>query len=263
MRTSLTIGAWIIGALLSIAAVVLIFAYLIIPVGDWVVDHTFGDDKEGTQVTTTSTPTPASGNGTDNGPTVLTEDRIRELVTEEIDKAAAADPSISASQVKEMIDKAVADAMATIAKTGGLTEEQVKEVVANAISGASASATASTAPVKAASKWPTSPAEAAATFAPETDPTRWEEAAEGGWHLKEEPFSVLLNPRGFLAEGYFDTKPGRNPQCFAFTVPMGVQGATVWPETGTLASATALQAKMAVPKWDDGSSNHPCEVMAQ
>jgi len=110
-------------------------------------------------------------------------------------------------------------------------------------------------------KWPTNAAEAAAAFG--GDASRWEATADpGGWHLREEAFSVVINPRGFLAEGYFDTKPGKNPQCFAFIVPMGVQGATVWSEAGTRENAEKLQGKMAIPKWDDGQSSHPCQVMA-
>ena len=110
-------------------------------------------------------------------------------------------------------------------------------------------------------KWPTNAAEAAAAFG--GDVSRWEATADpGGWHLREEAFSVVINPRGFLAEGYFDTKPGKNPQCFAFIVPMGVQGATVWSEAGTRENAEKLQDKIAIPKWDDGQSSHPCQVMA-
>lgn len=110
-------------------------------------------------------------------------------------------------------------------------------------------------------KFPTTPAEAAATFG--GDVSRWEPTADpGGWHLREEPFSTVINPHGFLGEGYFDTKPGKNPQCFAFTIPMGVQGATVWSEAGTRANAEKLQTKMAIPVWDD-KSQKPCQVMTQ
>ncbi len=109
-------------------------------------------------------------------------------------------------------------------------------------------------------KFPKSPAEAAALFGGEA--SRWEPTADpGGWHLREEPYTTLITPNGFLGEGYNDTKPGKNPDCYAFTVPISVQGTTIWNEAGTKANAEALQAKMAVPMWDDGSS-HPCRVLA-
>ena len=120
--------------------------------------------------------------------------------------------------------------------------------------------TTTTTGTQATAAFPKTAQEAASLFG--GDASRWEPTADpGGWHLREEPFSILLNPKGSLAEGYFDTKPGKNAQCFAFVVPMGVQGATVWTEPGTRENAQKLQAKMAIPKWDDGQT-HPCEVMA-
>lgn len=108
-------------------------------------------------------------------------------------------------------------------------------------------------------KFPTTPAEAAALFG--GDVSRWEKNPDGGWHLREEATTTLVTPNGFLGEGYNDTKPGKNPDCYAFTVPIAVQGATLWPEPGTRDNAVKLQAKMAIPVWDDGKQ-HACRVLA-
>lgn len=119
-------------------------------------------------------------------------------------------------------------------------------------------------------KWPSNPAEAAQTFCVvvssnadnRCDASRWELNPDGGWHLREEAFQVSVNPKGYLAEGYYDTKPGKNAQCFLYHAPMGVQGITIWPEPGTRQAADNLFSRMAVAKWDDGTT-HPCQVMIQ
>lgn len=79
--------------------------------------------------------------------------------------------------------------------------------------------------------WPTTPAEAAARFAPGTSPTRWEVSPEGGWHMREEPFRAIVNPSGFILEGYYDTKPGKDPRQFVSVLPIEAQGVTVWRAT--------------------------------
>lgn len=93
------------------------------------------------------------------------------------------------------------------------------------------------------------------------DAARWEPTADpGGWHLREEPFTTHIDPHGFLSEGYNDTKPGKNADCYVFADPINVQGATIWAEPGNKDNATKLQAKMAIPVWDDGQQ-HACRVL--
>lgn len=92
---------------------------------------------EGTKVDTKVVPPPAATAGTAN---VLTEAQVRAIVAEEVDKAVA-DKSITADQVKELVDKAVADSVETIAKTGGLTEAQVRAIVTDALKNAAAAVT--------------------------------------------------------------------------------------------------------------------------
>ncbi len=120
--------------------------------------------------------------------------------------------------------------------------------------------------------FPKTVAEAAATFGVDgstRNPKRWEKTAEGdGWHLSEAQIgddtkdALNANPKGWLMEGYYDTKPGRNP--FAL-VAVGidsnipVQGATFWNVT-KIDQADKLQAEMAIPKWKDENGNvtvHP------
>lgn len=113
--------------------------------------------------------------------------------------------------------------------------------------------------------------EAAATFGVDgstRDPKRWELTPEGGWHLSEAQIgddtkdALNVNPKGYLMEGYYDTKPGRNP--FAL-VAVGIdsnipiQGATFWNEQ-RIDQADKLQNEMAIPKWRDENGNvtiHP------
>lgn len=117
-------------------------------------------------------------------------------------------------------------------------------------------------------KWPTNPAEAATAFCvvvssnPDNkcDASRWEINPDGGWHLREEAYQVQINPKGKLAEGYFDTKPGKNASCFLFNASAGVQGTTIWNEEGNRKTADNLIKTVAVPKWDD-QKDHPCQIM--
>lgn len=75
--------------------------------------------------------------------------------------------------------------------------------------------------------WPETPVRAAATFG--GIPERWEPTADpGGWHLREEAERTIINPSGYPLEGYYDTKPGRDPRQFVSTVAIEVQGCTVW-----------------------------------
>lgn len=75
--------------------------------------------------------------------------------------------------------------------------------------------------------WPLGPTEAAATFGGEA--RRWEPTADCcGWHLREEASRVSIDPRGFAMEGYYDTRPGRDPRQFVAVDPVEVQGATIW-----------------------------------
>lgn len=102
------------------------------------------------------------GNGvmveTKGAPTATSEERVREIVTEEINKAAAANPAITESQVKKLIDKAVADA-----KIGGLTETQIRDIATDILKGATATSTATpTAPATAATA-PAAPQKAVPT----------------------------------------------------------------------------------------------------
>lgn len=90
---------------------------------------------------------------------------------------------------------------------------------------------------------------------------RWAKSADGGWHLREEGSRIKIDPRGYLTEGYYDTKPGRDAQCLASAgVAIEVQGATVWPAAGSKVEAENLQKKMAIPVWTDGKQ-HPCQVV--
>lgn len=107
--------------------------------------------------------------------------------------------------------------------------------------------------------WPKSAEKAAALFG--SSPDRWEVNPNGGWHLREEGWRILINPKGYLMEGYYDTKPGKDPLCFASAgVALKIQGGTIWPERGTEESAKNLQKKMAIAVWED-KTQHPCQVI--
>lgn len=91
--------------------------------------------------------------------------------------------------------------------------------------------------------------------------SRWEKSAEGGWHLREEGFRINVDPKGYLMEAYYDTKPGKDPQCFASAgVALEAQGVTVWPVVGTEEAAKDWQKMMAIPVWSD-KQQHPCQVV--
>lgn len=108
-------------------------------------------------------------------------------------------------------------------------------------------------------EWPKTPEKAAALFGGK--PQRWEKNPDGGWHLKEEGSRIKIDPRGYLAEGYYDTKPGKNPLCIASAgVEVEIQGGTIWSERGTEEATKKLQQKMAIPIWDDGQQ-HPCKLL--
>jgi len=120
--------------------------------------------------------------------------------------------------------------------------------------------------------FPKTAAEAAATFGIDgstREPKRWERTAEGdGWHLSEAQSSddtkdaLNVNPRGYLTEGYYDTKPGHNPYAFVIVAIDGkipAQGATFW-NVQQIDQADKLAGEMAVPKWKDENGNvtvHP------
>lgn len=75
--------------------------------------------------------------------------------------------------------------------------------------------------------WPETQAQAATIFG--GIPERWETTADpGGWHLREEAERTIINPSGYPLEGYYDTKPGRDPRQFVSAVAIDVQGCTVW-----------------------------------
>lgn len=75
--------------------------------------------------------------------------------------------------------------------------------------------------------WPETSAQAAATFGGIRE--RWEPTADpGGWHLREKPDRTVINPSGYPLEGYYDTKPGRDPRQFVSTVAIEAQGCTIW-----------------------------------
>lgn len=75
--------------------------------------------------------------------------------------------------------------------------------------------------------WPETQVQAATIFG--GIPERWEPTADpGGWHLREEAERTIINPSGYPLEGYYDTKPGRDPRQFVSTVAIEVQGCTVW-----------------------------------
>ncbi|MEK7160198.1 MAG: hypothetical protein AAB702_01840 [Patescibacteria group bacterium] len=111
--------------------------------------------------------------------------------------------------------------------------------------------------------WPKTAKEAGMLFGTDVESkkaSRWEPSADGGWHFREEAFVSAVNPQGYVLDGYFDTKPGKNPDCFVSNgVAVGVQGATIWPVSGEQ-EATILLDKMALPKWDDGKV-HPCRAV--
>lgn len=119
--------------------------------------------------------------------------------------------------------------------------------------------------------FPKTATEAAATFGVDgstKDPKRWELTPEGGWHLSEAQIgddtkdALNVNPKGYLMEGYYDTKPGRNPYALVavgINSNIPIQGATFWNEQ-RVNQADKLQNEMAIPKWRDENGNvtiHP------
>jgi len=74
--------------------------------------------------------------------------------------------------------------------------------------------------------FPNTPQEAATLFGATAD--RWELSVDGGWHLIEDDERTVVNPAGFVLEGYYDQNPGKNPRQFVATVAIEAQGATIW-----------------------------------
>ncbi len=64
-----------------------------------------------------------------NAPTGLTEAQIRAIAEDAAKKAVSTTPGVTQDQIQKMIDKAVADAMAAIQKTGSLTEAQIRQII--------------------------------------------------------------------------------------------------------------------------------------
>jgi hypothetical protein len=90
------------------------------------------------------------------------------------------------------------------------------------------------------------------------NPANWEKTAQGnGWHMKENGQKHNLNLRGFVAEGYWDTVPGSNPQAVvAMCGSIDVQGATIWDVRGERA-AQVLYNKKGQYQWPDGTIHTP------
>jgi hypothetical protein len=106
--------------------------------------------------------------------------------------------------------------------------------------------------------WPTTAEAAAKLFGGTAD--RWEATADAtGWHLTERAFRTSINPKGYLAEGYFDTVPGRNPECAVYASAWDVQGTTIWKAKATEKAMNTLLSKMATPKWTEAKGNNPVE----
>lgn len=108
--------------------------------------------------------------------------------------------------------------------------------------------------------FPTTREEAASAFGKDEfskDPNRWELSADGGWHFKEGPVASSVDPKGFVLEGYRDTKPGKNADAFVSNgVEISMQGGTIWPVRGE-GDARKLLAKMSPVTWDDGAVHPP------
>jgi len=107
--------------------------------------------------------------------------------------------------------------------------------------------------------WANTATEAAQSFGTDEysrNPANWEPTAEGeGWHLEEDGSIHELTLRDFVAEGYWDTKPGTNPQALvANGGNISVQGATVWNIHGERA-AQVLWNQKGEYQWPDGTKH--------
>lgn len=111
--------------------------------------------------------------------------------------------------------------------------------------------------------WPNTPGEAATTFGVDDrsrDPNRWRRNPDGGWNFSSGDLASAVNPRGYVAEGYRDTSPGTNADCFVSAgVEVGMQGGTVWSVTGETEARSLLQ-RVPAARWTDGSL-HPCRAV--
>lgn len=124
--------------------------------------------------------------------------------------------------------------------------------------------------------FPKTAAEAAATFGVDgstRNPSRWEKTPEGdGWHLSEAQIgddtkdALNVNPKGYLVEFYYDTKPGRNSfagVAVGIDSKIPVQGGTFW-NVQQKDQAAKLQREMAIPMWKDDNGNvtaHPATII--
>lgn len=260
ISTSRQRNIYVGSGLFVVAAIIVLVALFVWP--GWLRGSDDNDNNNDTPASSGQQATPTQeAPAASPTPVILTETRVREIATQAAQQAIKDTGLATRADVKQIISDAVAQAVLAFQNGSAKTPSDVTNAATGYVQKQAqlAGGGSATQPVNLGA-FPKTAQEASAAFG--GDASRWEATAEGGWHMREEPFSVVINPRGFLAEGYFDTKPGKNPQCFAFVVPMGVQGATVWPEAGTRANAEKLQGKMAIPKWDDGQSSHPCQVMA-
>lgn len=109
--------------------------------------------------------------------------------------------------------------------------------------------------------FPTTREEAASAFGKDEfskDPNRWELSADGGWHFKEGPVASSVDPKGFVLEGYRDTKPGKNADAFVSNgIEVSMQGGTIWPERGEEEARKLLAKKSPPDRWDDGTVHPP------
>lgn len=199
-----------------------------------------------------ATATPAATAAATATASALTPDQIRQIVLDEMAKAGLPEPT--SAQLQEIL-KSLTEALKGSTQTADQFRGAVKVWLTS-----NQKVQAGVVPAYNPAAFPKSAAEAAAIFG--GDASRWEPTADCcGWHLREEAFTTLIQPKGFLGEGYNDTKPGKNPDCYTFVAPTSVQGATIWQEAGTYPNAVALQKKMAIPVWDDGKQ-HACQVLA-
>jgi len=92
------------------------------------------------------------------------------------------------------------------------------------------------------------------------NPANWELSAEGGWRMKEDGSQHILNLRGFVGQGYWDTLPGKDAQAVvANGGTMDVLGGTIWNVQGVKA-AQVLYNQMGINSWSDGTLHEPLAI---